>query len=238
MLAAYAYLDQQADYLAPAIHLQHQTCVKCRGTVTQGYTKCYRCKRVYPACAFPDALGFGIYAQAGQQSGSVMRRYKGDPPAPTHQTIVLALTMMGIQQATQRFKIDVITFVPSLGGRQGPHPLAKIIKKAASGTPQGSKVRRTLYGKSGVVSPRDYAPSNFQVRGGDVSGKAVLLIDDTWASGGHFLSATGALRQGGAQNVIGFSLARWLRDGNEYGESDIMETVLGKRESFKRYSFF
>lgn len=237
-ILANEYLSNQADYLAPAIYLPNLTCEKCRGTVTEGFQKCYKCAREYPPSAFPDAMGFGIYAQAGQQSGSVMRRYKGEQPVLPHQTIVLALAMMGIRQAMQRFPIDVITFVPSLGDRIGPHPLAQIINQAASNIGCKSNVEEALRGRSGVANPRGYAPSNFQAQEIVVHGKNILLIDDTWASGGHFLSATGALRQGGAQSVIGLSLARWLKDGNEYRESVIMETALNKRVNFKNYSFF
>lgn len=238
MVAAHEYLNRQANYLAPAIHLPHLTCVKCRGTVTPGFSTCYKCKRAYPPNAFPDAMGFGIYAQAGQQSGSVMRRYKGEQPVLPHQTIVLALAMMGVRQAMQRFPIDVITFVPSLSDRKGPHPLAQIINQATSQTVYKGNVEEALKGRSGVANPRSYAPSNFQTQEIVVRGKRILLIDDTWASGGHFLSATGALRQGGAQSVIGLSLARWLKDGNEYRENEIMETALNKRVDFKNYSFF
>lgn len=238
MVAAHEYLNRRANYLAPAIYLPHLTCVKCRGTVTPDFTTCYKCARVYPANAFPDTLGFGIYAQAGQQSGSVMRRYKGGQPVLQHQTIVLALAMMGMRQAMQRFPIDVITFVPSLSERKGPHPLTQIINQAASKTGHKNIVKEALKGGSGVINPRGYAPSNFQVQEGFVDGKNILLIDDTWASGGHFLSATSALRQGGAQSVFGLSLARWLKDGNQYRESDIMETALSKRVDFKDYSFF
>ncbi|RMB65532.1 hypothetical protein D9V82_08395 [Corynebacterium macginleyi] len=238
MVAAYEYLNQRANYLAPAIHLPHLTCEKCRGTVKPGFTTCYKCNRVYPADAFPDALGFGIYAQAGQQSGSVMSRYKGEQPASDHQTIVLALAMMGMKQATRRFPIDVITFVPSLGERKGLHPLTQIINQAATKTGHRSIVEKTLKGGPGVTNPRGYDPSNFQVSEGIVEGKKVLLIDDTWASGGHLLSATSALRQAGAQSVFGLSLARWLKDGNEYRENDIMKTALNKRVDFKDYLFF
>lgn len=237
MVAAHEYLNRQANYLAPAIYLPNLTCVKCRGTVTEGYQKCYKCDREYPDSAFPDEMGFGIYAQAGQQSGSVMRRYKGDQPAHKHKTIVLALAMMGVKQAMQRFPIDVITFVPSLSDRKGSHPLEQIIKQAVSKTEHKRKVEKTLKAGADVTRPRGYAPSNFQTQE-IVDGKNVLLIDDTWASGGHFLSATGALRQGGAQSVIGLSLARWLTDGNQYRESDIMKAALKKRVNFKDYSFF
>ncbi|ERS39771.1 hypothetical protein D8M27_08445 [Corynebacterium pseudodiphtheriticum] len=238
MVAAHVYLNRQANYLAPAIHLPHLTCLKCRGTVKSGFARCYKCERAYPPNAFPDAMGFGIYAQAGQQSGSVMRRYKGEQPVLLHQTIVLALAMMGVRQAMQRFPIDVITFVPSLSDRKGPHPLARIINQAASKTGYRGNVEEALKAGSGMDNPRGYATSNFQTQETVVHGKNILLIDDTWASGGHFLSATGALRQGGAQSVIGLSLARWLKDGNEYRENDIMKTALSKRVNFKNYSFF
>jgi adenine/guanine phosphoribosyltransferase-like PRPP-binding protein len=48
-------------------------------------------------------------------------------------------------------------------------------------------------------------------------GSHVLLIDDTWASGGHAQSAVLALRAAGASRVSVLVVARWLKE--DYGEN-------------------
>ena len=40
----------------------------------------------------------------------------------------------------------------------------------------------------------------------------MLLIDDTWTSGGHAQSAALALRQAGATRISALIVARWLTD--------------------------
>ena len=45
----------------------------------------------------------------------------------------------------------------------------------------------------------------------------VLVLDDTWAGGGHAQSAAGALKMAGASNVSVMVLARWVR--LDYGDN-------------------
>lgn len=60
-----------------------------------------------------------------------------------------------------------------------------------------------------VSSPRDFRPENFDVVS-TAQGHHVLLIDDTWASGGHAESSAAALKRAGAARVTILILARWL----------------------------
>jgi adenine/guanine phosphoribosyltransferase-like PRPP-binding protein len=46
-----------------------------------------------------------------------------------------------------------------------------------------------------------------------MSGQHVLLVDDTWATGGHGESAAAALKRAGAARVTLLVLARWLNMG-------------------------
>jgi adenine/guanine phosphoribosyltransferase-like PRPP-binding protein len=45
----------------------------------------------------------------------------------------------------------------------------------------------------------------------------VLLIDDTWTTGGHAESAALALRKAGAAQVSALVVARWLKEN--YGDN-------------------
>lgn len=238
MVSASSYLDHRLEYLTPAVSTPGLTCVKCRGTVTPGFLTCYKCGNTYPPEAFPDALGFGIFAKANTQSGTIMRRYKGELHSEEHRTIVLALAMLGIRQALQLFDIDTVTIVPSLSDRIGPHPLRQIVDRAVNKTSKQAAFKDCLAAHNPVANPRGYMPSNFQVSDQGVQNRRILLIDDTWASGGHLLSATNALRQHGALRVYAISLARWLTDGNSYRQTDILERASLGSTSFSTYQFF
>ena len=47
-------------------------------------------------------------------------------------------------------------------------------------------------------------------------GKSVLVIDDTWASGGSLITAVAALRKAEAATVTAVALARWLSTDPNY----------------------
>ena len=64
--------------------------------------------------------------------------------------------------------------------------------------------------------PRDVSPDHFTASTAVPENSHVLLLDDTWTSGGHAQSATLALRAAGAAHVSVLVIGRWLnpRYGN------------------------
>jgi orotate phosphoribosyltransferase len=61
-----------------------------------------------------------------------------------------------------------------------------------------------------VRDPRGARPDHFRAGEPVPPGAHVLVIDDTWASGGHAQSAVLALRAAGAGRVSVLVVARWL----------------------------
>jgi hypothetical protein len=94
--------------------------------------------------------------------------------------------------------------VPSGRGRPGVHPLAALIAPYVA-LPWASLVAR------GHDHPwvRDLDPYRFQAAQ-PLRGAAVLLLDDSWVSGGSVQSASVALRQAGATWVAAVVLGRHL----------------------------
>ena len=84
--------------------------------------------------------------------------------------------------------------VPSLPARPGEHPLHGIVSRLAP----GSEV--TCAAPDEVDYPRDLDPGHFRAAPLP-AGAHVLLVDDTWARGGHAQSAVLALRAAGAARV-------------------------------------
>lgn len=185
------------------------TCSRCAGIPSTGYDRCRSCDSLALLLHKPDRLGFVTYAYLPHQSGNVMYRYK-DPSPPVAATRVLTLALayaltrhLGCAAASGYGPPDSWAVIPSLK-RDGPHPLAGLA------APWLRELRTVDLSKApGATPTRDHRPQNFRV-GSDVTGRHVLLLDDTWASGGHAHSAAAALKQAGAARVTVLVLARWL----------------------------
>lgn len=184
------------------------TCLRCHGWVSPPYDTCYPCNMVYRG-AGADQLGFLTYAWPGTQAGKVMRSYKATSPVPTavqNVTMILAYGVVAHQDCYTHPSHGPFTSwatVPSLPAKAGTHQLNAIAQQFLSEIPMVSiRGANPLAGK-----PRGFEPDNFVVE--SASGH-VLLLDDTWASGGHVESAAAALKAAGATFVSTLVVARWL----------------------------
>jgi hypothetical protein len=209
-----ALVAQAGGYLRNTVLTD--TCPVCR-TLTSLGSACGPCTRHVATSALPDALGFMIYAGRVppiEQSESVMYGYKRAPairPAAAYNAVALLayLAIRGHLPCPARLVGRGLTHwstVPSLTGRQDPHPLREIVAgindvraeiTLDSTMPPGSNPRETNADYFAAQRP---VPANAHV----------LLIDDTWVSGSRVRSATLALRRDGAAAVSALSLARWL----------------------------
>lgn len=213
------FLNSQ-HYLRPVIRTHPLACEVCGGTKggTQ-YARCFKCS--YNAKYLPPRLGFGFYARIDAQDGYAMRGYKSAAMGglSTHRSIVGCMIYLGITEYQRRWGADIVTSVPSLSGRQGQHPLASLTCSASDKVRNGPKFESIVSAGKEIGDPRSIAPHHFAVTG-DVSGKEVLLVEDTWTTGGHVLSAAEALRLHGA-NVAIFAVARWLNTDGDYGGNEL-----------------
>lgn len=153
------------------------------------------------------------------QSEHHVYRYKHPRfPAPKCVTDLSLMVLVGSLLHGARIAQTVgwwgaVTFVPS-AMRPGPeHPAAELARQIPTFGPQ---VQRVLLasgpglGDSGraprpdrfIVAP-EFVPA--------ISGQHVLVVDDTWVSGGKAQSASLALKEAGAAAVTVFCVARWLR---------------------------
>lgn len=103
--------------------------------------------------------------------------------------------------------------IPSLAAGPGEHPLHALVAPLATA---GREVL-VIPGPVGPEGPRALEPSHFTVPVPPPVGHHVLLIDDTWTSGGHAQSAAIALRRAGAARVSVLVIARWLSP--EFGDT-------------------
>lgn len=102
------------------------------------------------------------------------------------------------------------------------HPLRGLVADRAKG------IEVPLVAAAGVQQPRAINPDHFTCDSRLPRGSHVLLIDDTWATGGHVQSAVLALRRAGAARVSALVVARWIK-GN-YGDNKSFIAGLADRD--------
>jgi hypothetical protein len=211
-----ALVARAGGYLRNTVRQELVTCAVCATPVT-GFRLCYQCQRRRGRTGLADATGFLTYAVAGRQSGYVMLGYKSRPPVPEHRTIVTLLVLLGLARhagcaahtgCADEASVPVTHWaaVPSLPPRDGEHPLHAIVSRIAPGR------EAVLAATDEVDYPRDLDPGHFQAVAPLPSGGHVLLVDDTWARGGHAQSAVLALRDAGAARVSVLVAARWINE--------------------------
>lgn len=183
------------------------TCRICAGVVTPGYAECRACSPRSGTPGPADDLGFVTYAWRLSQAGQVMRAYKAG--GQTSHQLVRALLAYAVVAHWPCIALradsppDGWAVVPSLSGRPGPHPLQELAEPVMIHVPHVSITANAVADEA-----RTFNPAHFGVPA--TTATHVVLLDDTWASGGHFQSASAALKRAGVNRVTGLVIARWL----------------------------
>jgi hypothetical protein len=199
-------------YLRNPVRLAKVTCAAC-ARPSEGFQRCYQCRMHRYFDGLADSTAIMTYAVAGQQSGYVMRGYKATPqPVDEHRLVVRLLAALGVTghttcaAALAGAPVTHWATVPSLPSRPGEHPLHQIVGPYAP----GAEVVLAAAPAGRIQYPRDVSPGHFTVSEQLAPGSHVLLIDDTWVTGGHAQSAALALRRAGAARISLLVIARWM----------------------------
>lgn len=207
------------SHLRTVVRQPGSTCSVCATFVKDPtYQRCWRCEddhRRYGS-DLADLVVPLTYGVNGATSGRVMFGYKSDRPGETTTTVLLLL-LTGYVHHVRCMGLAVgqavgpVVTVPSMRrDRAGVHPLRHLSDDAnlTSGaltlepTPQGRALgRATGRGAFTVSDPWK------------VLGEHVVVLDDTWVSGGNAQSAALALRDAGANKVTVLVIARWIERG-------------------------
>lgn len=229
---------QQKGYMVPAEAGLQGTCSQCRGAISQGgYSTCYQCAIKHPQDYFPERLGFGVYAQCGTTSAMTMAGYKSASPGEMNKIDVKCLAYLGLTEALETQHFDLVTTIPSYKNRTEMHPLHQIVGNVSTYIPKCPDVKQVLRPNMEEITKLAERQASDKTLGvtGSLAGKSVILIDDTWTTGSHMLSATIALKNAGAKDITGIALARWLRS-DPFSSS--IYALAKKTSSFQSHSFF
>ncbi len=188
-------------------------CRTCRGPVRAGFARCYQCD--VAAGQFGGLLADVVapigYAVKGGQLAADLWRYKSEQPGAAEAAARLRSLLSGFlrehagrvwQAAGMAGGPALAAVVPSGQGRPGAHPLRDIVASCA-GLPMAELSVRPPEAARGRAVSTGWLRVN-----GKVADTDVLLVDDTWVSGGSAQSAAAALKLAGARRVALVVLGR------------------------------
>jgi hypothetical protein len=135
-----------------------------------------------------------VRAQLGTRLAAVLWRFLGE-----HEE--------HIAEAVNVPEFDIVTTVPGTRERQGEHPLEHIVGTIVGQTKERFEPLLTR-GPGAGASPHTLAADRYGATRALRGDPAVLLIDDTWTTGGNAQSASLALRAAGAATVAIVAIGR------------------------------
>jgi hypothetical protein len=190
-------------------------CRTCAGPAGAGYARCYQCElaRCQAGGLLADAVAPLGYAVRGGPLAEDLRRYKSEHVAEAEAAATTArlgalldafLASRGPSlwaAAGMAAGPTAVAVVPSGQGRPGPHPLAALVRSCVA----LPVIRLSVV--PAEVHARGVNPGWVRV-GDPVAGADVLVVDDTWVSGGSAQSVAAALKLAGARRVAVIVLGR------------------------------
>ena len=195
-------------------------CRTCLGPAGAGFARCYQCELALSEAGglLADVVAPTGYAVRGGPLAEDLRQYKsdrGDQAVPAAGRLRDRLAAFLADQGRAVWEMGGMTdgpgavaIVPSGQGRPGAHPLVGLVR---------SCVELPLV-RLAVVAPQAHTrgvnPGWVRIAG-RVDGGAlvqggidVLVVDDTWVSGGSAQSVAAALKLAGARRVAVVALGR------------------------------
>jgi hypothetical protein len=194
-------------------------CRTCRGPVRAGFARCYQCDVAHDRFGglLADVVAPVAYAVKGSPLADDLWRYKSGLPGAAEAGARLGSMLAGFlrehggavwRAAGMAGEPGLAAVVPSGQGRPGTHPLLDLVASCVH-----LPVVPLLTAPSAVARGRgagDAVAAGWVTVAAPVAGADVLLVDDTWVSGGSAQSAAAALKAAGARRVALVVLGRHL----------------------------
>ena len=205
-------VDTAGNYLKNPVRISGVACAKCAGH-RLGYYQCNKCEFMYPA----DLVGSMIYAGDGLQSGRLMYGYKSVAPGPSHVPTVRLLVSLGLACAAALVGVTTTHWatVPSLRNIGSEHRFRQILREVLPDEREIEVAASQLAANKTVQERRQFNPAYYDLQTSVPKDVHVMVIDDTYTSGGHAQSVVMALKQAGAGKVSILTVARWLEMDKE-----------------------
>jgi hypothetical protein len=197
-------------------------CRVCTAPVEDPFLDCKACyditdQAVTSSAPLADLVVPLVYIGDEPQSKLLMHGYKGDQigSVPQEDLLLSVLLMAGLGLLIHRRCIEsavspltALSFVPSTRARPD-HPIQRIV------TFMSVEAQLPII-ESAYIGPepslRRYFPADYKIKSGYADPRHVLLIDDTWTTGGSAQSVATSLKLVGSESVTVLVVGRWLRN--------------------------
>lgn len=217
-----ALVTNAGGYLRNTLLVPGVTCDVCATPIDATYSTCFQCNQ-HRRSGEPIASRVGTIVYAIEHSPSTpsdqtyvaMYGYKAPTPQNTHTQLVRSLAAIGIAghwtcvgklsgQRTLRWST-----VPGTRHTSTEHPLRTLVAPMF----RDPSLELALELRPGATKARALQRGHIEVSERIAPGTHVLVIDDSWVTGGSAQSAAIALREAGAADVSILALARILQPG-------------------------
>jgi predicted amidophosphoribosyltransferase len=191
------------------------TCAVCRTFLDPAYRVCRPCSRqpsqldVVVPISYSEHLGQLHRALRGYKDGLPQERNYTMPRLAAILWKFLNIHEPCVAAAAGVSTFDLVTTVPSSTPENDEHR-ANLRTIVSWCHPVARRYARVLVPTGDVPEGRAYDPRRYRATRA-LDGANVLLLDDTWAAGGHAQSSAIALRAAGAQAVALVVIGRHLR---------------------------
>jgi hypothetical protein len=213
-------IDEFTDWYATSLTSppgsKQGACRVCRSTKGSDFDTCFHCGKSRRFSMVADAVcPISLAVSYQSQLANDLQFYKAigrDRDALQKRIAALLVRFLRQHEAciarasgAPGLPFEAVTTVPSTTGRQGEHPLARLVRTYVD----PNRYRDLLIG-SAAPSSHEIDPARFQVRTGEPIPERILLIEDTWTAGGNSQSASIALKSAGAGLVAILVVGRWI----------------------------
>ncbi|MEX2420478.1 MAG: hypothetical protein WD670_01535 [Actinomycetota bacterium] len=237
--------DPKLSIYVPVPHVDIPgTCSACHGAANARgddyWSTCWNCRDI-PADGVRVIVPVSLVHTTESQLYAAARDYKSEgvaAPIRSAHSLLLAATLQRFLREHGDCIRDAaggdwmtISIIPSTRGRPEPHPLEQTIMRAPA---LRDHYERLLRWTGEAIDHARPNPNAFEAIIG-VSGRRILLIDDTFTSGANAHSAAAALRAAGGHVVATVPVGRVVdtRDADRFPE----KLEFWKRQRRAAFSF-
>jgi predicted amidophosphoribosyltransferase len=187
-------------------------CATCWRAVDPGYRLCYPCRSAHDAYGRRLAdvvVPIALAVKRGQLAHELWH-YKYDSDTTVRRRLEFRLAAVlwrflgqheaHVAEAVGITQFDIVTTVPGTRQRDDEHPLVRIVGTLVGQTRSRYQSLLTL-GPDALVEGRAVLADRYRATRALTDNPAVLLVDDTWTTGGRAQSAAIALHDAGAAKV-------------------------------------
>lgn len=203
-----------ASELTPILGQQPGVCRVCRGWSLQ-YPRCWHCQTYalkFDVQPVPKVLPLGLSVK-GAPLGHALRQYKDGTTAAQREAqaeklrdLLAVMTRRHeacLARVSQVEDFDLVTWVPSAKRSDDAHPLRSLIAQV----PQLAGRFADTLEANGQQPEHVWVGGRWRLKA-EVTGRRVLLIDDTWTNGASTLSAARLMQRASADVVSIMVLGR------------------------------